>query len=62
MWNERYASDEYFYGTEPNTFLAEHAEGLIPLVRSCPLQGRLCSDSQGPRSPEWATRAGPTSA
>ena len=34
MWNERYASDEYVYGTEPNTFLAEHAEGLIPLVRS----------------------------
>lgn len=28
MWNERYASEEYIYGTEPNLFLAEHAEML----------------------------------
>ncbi|NLY65501.1 MAG: class I SAM-dependent methyltransferase [Alcaligenaceae bacterium] len=28
MWNERYASEEYMYGTEPNTFLAEHASML----------------------------------
>lgn len=28
MWNERYAVDEYIYGTEPNTFLAEHASML----------------------------------
>jgi hypothetical protein len=28
MWNERYAVDEYVYGTEPNTFLAEHASML----------------------------------
>lgn len=25
MWNERYAVDEYVYGSEPNSFLAEHA-------------------------------------
>ena len=25
MWNERYATDSYFYGTEPNDFLASQA-------------------------------------
>ena len=24
MWDERYSSDDYAYGTEPNDFLAEH--------------------------------------
>lgn len=24
-WDERYAGDEYFYGTEPNDFLKQHA-------------------------------------
>ncbi|MCM2270754.1 MAG: SAM-dependent methyltransferase, partial [Thermoanaerobaculia bacterium] len=28
MWDERYAGDEYVFGTEPNTFLAEHAGEL----------------------------------
>lgn len=28
MWDERYAVGEYVYGTEPNTFLAEHAATL----------------------------------
>lgn len=28
MWNERFAVDEYIYGTEPNDFLAEHAAQL----------------------------------
>ncbi len=28
MWNERYRSDEFAYGTEPNSFLAEHAKLL----------------------------------
>lgn len=28
MWDERYARDEYVYGTEPNAFLAEHAHRL----------------------------------
>jgi len=32
MWDERYASDEYAYGTEPNDFLAEVASAL-PLGR-----------------------------
>ena len=28
MWIERYAGPEYFYGTEPNAFLAEQAHRL----------------------------------
>ena len=24
FWNERYAKDDYLYGTEPNSFLKEH--------------------------------------
>ena len=27
-WDERYGSDEYFYGTEPNDFLREHAASI----------------------------------
>ena len=27
-WNQRYSIDGYFYGTEPNTFLADHAHLL----------------------------------
>src|SRR5688572_24101144 len=34
MWNERYAGDEYVYGTEPNSFLAEHAKLLTGPVLS----------------------------
>jgi len=34
MWNERYAGADYFYGTEPNTFLAEHAKLLTGPVLS----------------------------
>jgi len=34
MWNERYASTEYVYGTEPNAFLAEHAHRLSGPVLS----------------------------
>lgn len=34
MWNERYAVDEYVYGTEPNSFLAEHASMLAGPVLS----------------------------
>ena len=34
MWNERYTVDEYIYGTEPNLFLAEHAEMLSGPVLS----------------------------
>jgi len=28
MWDERYAADDYFYGTDPNDFLAEFAHHL----------------------------------
>jgi len=41
MWNERYATDEYVYGTEPNTFLAEHAKTLTgPVLSLCEGEGR----------------------
>jgi cyclopropane fatty-acyl-phospholipid synthase-like methyltransferase len=28
FWNERYANDEYLYGTDPNSFLTEHSDLL----------------------------------
>jgi SAM-dependent methyltransferase len=34
MWNQRYSSDDFAYGTEPNSFLAQHAEILIGPVLS----------------------------
>lgn len=34
MWNERYASTEYVYGTEPNSFLAQNASLLTSPVLS----------------------------
>lgn len=34
MWNQRYATDEFMYGTEPNTFLVEHAQRLVGPVLS----------------------------
>src|ERR1044072_445504 len=34
MWNERYASDEFAYGTEPNAFLAQNANLLTSPVLS----------------------------
>ncbi len=34
MWNERYASDGYIYGTQPNSFLAENASRLTGPVLS----------------------------
>ena len=34
MWNERYASDGYIYGTQPNSFLEENAIGLAGPVLS----------------------------
>ena len=34
MWNERYGSDEFAYGTEPNSFLAENAALLTGPVLS----------------------------
>lgn len=34
MWNQRYSSDEFAYGTEPNSFLAENANLLTGPVLS----------------------------
>lgn len=34
MWNQRYADDDYIYGTEPNSFLADHADMLSTPVLS----------------------------
>lgn len=34
MWNERYASDEFAYGTEPNSFLVQNASLLTSPVLS----------------------------
>ncbi|KAI9132447.1 bifunctional 2-polyprenyl-6-hydroxyphenol methylase/3-demethylubiquinol 3-O-methyltransferase UbiG [Acaryochloris sp. CCMEE 5410] len=34
MWNQRYANDDYIYGTEPNSFLAEHVDMLSNPVLS----------------------------
>src|SRR5438105_184269 len=41
MWNERYAGDEYFYGTGPNSFLAENTKLLAgPVLSLCEGEGR----------------------
>lgn len=34
MWNERYAGEDFAYGTEPNSFLAQNAKLLIGPVLS----------------------------
>ncbi len=34
MWNERYGSDKYVYGTQPNSFLEENANLLTGTVLS----------------------------
>jgi len=34
MWNERYAGDEFVYGTEPNVFLAQNSKILTGPVLS----------------------------
>ena len=34
MWNERYSENEYVYGTEPKSFLIEHANLLVGPVLS----------------------------
>lgn len=33
-WNDRYADDEFIYGTEPNEFLCEHSSKLVGPVLS----------------------------
>ncbi|MBG7067329.1 class I SAM-dependent methyltransferase [Pseudomonas aeruginosa] len=41
MWDERYAAEEYVYGTEPNAFLKEHAQRLAgPVLNVAEGEGR----------------------
>lgn len=41
FWNERYNSNDYFYGTEPNSFLAEYCDLLTdPLLSLSEGEGR----------------------
>ncbi|MBE9031247.1 class I SAM-dependent methyltransferase [filamentous cyanobacterium LEGE 11480] len=50
MWNQRYSSDEFVYGTEPNSFLAQHAELLTgPVLSLAEGEGRnaVCLASLG---------------
>jgi SAM-dependent methyltransferase len=39
MWDDRYGTDEYVFGTEPNEFLAEQAQGLAPGRVLCIAEG-----------------------
>jgi SAM-dependent methyltransferase len=39
FWNERYASDGYAYGKEPNVFLQEHLKGVTPGTILLPCEG-----------------------
>lgn len=39
MWDQRYDTDEYVYGTEPNDFLAGAVEGLAPGRALCLAEG-----------------------
>ena len=41
FWNQRYAGSDYVYGTEPNTFLAEHYRRLrAPVLSLAEGEGR----------------------
>jgi SAM-dependent methyltransferase len=39
MWEERYGADGYVYGTEPNSFLADHVDDLPPGAVLCLAEG-----------------------
>ncbi|MCB9655838.1 MAG: class I SAM-dependent methyltransferase [Deltaproteobacteria bacterium] len=39
FWNERFGSDEYAYGTAPNTFIAEEADRIPPGRVLCLAEG-----------------------
>lgn len=39
FWNERYSTDEYAYGTQPNQFFKEHLEQLVPGTILFPAEG-----------------------
>ena len=52
MWDERYASDEYAYGVEPNDFLAAQSQHL-------PAGGRILCLAEGEgRNAVWLARQG----
>src|SRR4051794_22311797 len=43
MWNQRYASEEFVYGTKPNSFLAQSAHLLVsPVLSLAEGEGRNC--------------------
>jgi len=51
MWDERYDTEEYVYGTEPNDFLAEQAKVLAP--------GRVLCIAEGEgRNAVWLAQQG----
>lgn len=52
IWDERYAGEEYFYGTEPNVFLAAQRHLLVPGM-SC----LAVADGEG-RNGVWLARQG----
>ena len=39
FWNQRYAVEEYVYGTEPNRFLQEQLKKLLPGIILLPAEG-----------------------
>ena len=50
MWDERYSTDDYVYGTEPNDFLREQAE----LIGEAPKRVLCLADGEGRRSGDVA--------
>ena len=51
-WNERYAGDDYLFGTEPNAFLAAQRQRLKPGLRALAL-----ADGEG-RNGVWLAEQG----
>lgn len=51
MWDERYSNDDYFYGTEPNQFLAQNSDRLSGKKILCLAEG------EG-RNAVWLARKG----
>lgn len=39
MWDQRYSSEDYAYGTEPNVFFAEQLSKLVPRKLLLPAEG-----------------------
>jgi 2-polyprenyl-3-methyl-5-hydroxy-6-metoxy-1,4-benzoquinol methylase len=52
FWNERFATDHYIFGTEPNEFLASQAARLRPGMRALAV-----ADGEG-RNGVWLARQG----